>query len=173
MGDVMIEKLKKQDFDRVYAIMEQSFPSDEIRPYAEQKKLLDNPVYSIYQTEQRNAFIAVWEFDDFVFIEHFAVGKEYRNTGLGGKMLGEFLEKQKKIVCLEVELPETELAKRRIGFYERNGFFLNEYEYFQPPISKGKNVVPLMIMTSNSKIEEDMFNKIRYTLYKEVYDYNI
>lgn len=168
----MIDKLKTEDFDGVYEIMEQSFPGDEIRPYYEQKELLDNPVYSIYATDKHKGFIAAWEFNDFVFIEHFAVGEEYRNTGLGSKMLGEFLENQRKTVCLEVELPDTELAKRRIGFYERNGFYLNEYAYFQPPISKGKNIVPLMIMTSRSKISEDMFEKIRDTLYKEVYKYN-
>ncbi len=169
----MIEKMKKEYFDKVYAIMEQSFPSDEKRPYEEQKKLLDNPSYSIYIEDKKNAFIATWQFDDFVFIEHFAVRKEYRNTGLGSKMLGEFLEKQKKTVCLEVELPDTEMAKRRIGFYERNGFFLNEYEYFQPPISKGKKIVPLMIMTSGTKIKENTFKIIQDTLYKEVYKYNI
>ncbi len=169
----MIEKMKREDFDGIYTIMEQSFPTDERRPYDEQKGLLDNSAYSIHTTEQKNAFIGVWEFDEFVFIEHFAVSKDSRNTGIGGKMLSEFLQSQKKTVCLEVELPLTDIAKRRIGFYERNGLFLNEYEYFQPPISKGKNIVPLMVMTSKSKVSEDVFNKIRDTLYKEVYRYNI
>ncbi|MBR5808662.1 MAG: GNAT family N-acetyltransferase [Clostridia bacterium] len=169
----MIKKMKREDFDRVYDIMEQSFPSDEIRPYDEQKNLLETPAYSLYITEQKNAFIGVWEFDCFVFIEHFAVSCKCRNTGLGGKILSEFLGKQKKTVCLEVELPITDISKRRIGFYERNGFFLNEYDYFQPPISKGKNIVPLMIMTSKSKVSEKDFYVIRDTLYKEVYDYNI
>lgn len=167
----MIEKMKREDFDQIFAIMEESFPTDERRPYAEQKELLENPVYSLHITEQKNAFIATWEFDEFVFIEHFAVSKDSRNTGLGGKMLSEFLKKQEKTVCLEVELPLTDIAKRRIGFYERNGLFLNEYDYFQPPISKGKSIVPLMIMTSKSKVSEDIFNKIRDTLYREVYRY--
>ncbi len=169
----MIEKMKRDGFDEVYAIMEQSFPTDEIRPYSEQKKLLDNPAYSIYITPSVDAFIAIWEFEEFVFVEHFAVDSEHRNTGLGSRMLTEFLEKQDKIVCLEVELPDTELAKRRIGFYERNGFFLNEYEYFQPPISRGKKIVPLRIMTSRERIDEVTFDKIRNILYREVYKYNI
>lgn len=167
----MIEKMKREDFDEIFSIMEQSFPTDERRPYGEQKELLDKSEYSIYITEQKNAFIGVWEFDKLVFIEHFAVSKDSRNTGIGGKMLSEFLNSQEKVVCLEVELPLTDIAKRRIGFYERNGLFLNEYEYFQPPISKGKNKVPLMIMTSKSKVGEDVFNKIKDTLYKEVYRY--
>lgn len=169
----MIERMKREYFDKVYGIMEQSFPVDERRPYDEQKKLIDNTAYSIYVTPFFDAFIATWEFDDFIFIEHFAVDSARRNAGVGSKMLTEFFEMQEKTVCLEVELPDTELAKRRIGFYERNGFFLNEYEYFQPPISKGKKIVPLMIMTSKGKADEDTFKKIRNILYKEVYNYSI
>ena len=169
----MIEKMKREDFDGVYAIMEQSFPTDERRPYDEQKSLLDNMAYSIYISGEKNAFIAGWEFDDFIFIEHFAVDSACRNTGLGSRMLTEFLKNQQKTVCLEVELPDTEIAKRRIGFYERNGFFLNEYEYFQPPISKGKKIVPLMIMTSKEKVSQGTFENIRNILYKEVYNYNL
>lgn len=169
----MIEKMKKEDFDGIYTIMEQSFPTDEIRPYDEQKSLLEVQEYSVYITEEKNAFIAAWEFDEFVFIEHFAVRADSRNTGLGSEMLSAFFEKQDKTVCLEVELPLTDIAKRRIGFYERNGLFLNEYDYFQPPISKGKSIVPLMIMTSKSQVDEITFERIRNILYKEVYKYNI
>ena len=151
--------------------MKQSFPIDEIRPYEEQKELLSDSRYSIYAEE--GGFLGVWEFDDFLFIEHFAVDKAKRNSGLGSKILTEFLENNEKPVCLEVELPDTDIAKRRIGFYERNGFFLNEFDYFQPPISKGKNIVPLMIMTSNGKISKTIFEEIRDTLYKEIYKYEV
>ncbi len=160
---------KTKDFDSIYRIMEQSFPDDERRPYDEQKELLLDSRYSIYA--ENGGFIAIWEFEEFVFIEHFAVDESKRNSGLGSKMLANFLGITNKTVCLEVECPDTEIAKRRIGFYERNGFFLNEYEYFQPPISKGKNIVPLMIMTSKSKVTKEKFEKIRDTLYKEVYKY--
>lgn len=169
----MIDKMKRENFDQVYAIMEQSFPTDERRPCGEQKALLDIPEYAVYVTPLIDAFIATWEFDEFIFVEHFAVKSECRNTGLGSRMLSEFLEKQVKTVCLEVELPNTDLAKRRIGFYERNGFFLNEYEYFQPPISSGKQIVPLRIMTSCGKADQVTFDRIRNILYKEVYKYNI
>lgn len=163
----MIKQL--HDFDAIYKIMEESFPEDERRPYDEQKALLLDSRYSI--SGENGGFIATWEFDDFIFIEHFAVDKNMRNSGLGSRMLKEFLETSKKPVCLEVEPPDTEMAKRRIGFYERNGFFLNEYDYFQPPISKGKKIVPLMIMTSGEKVTKEAFERIRDTLYKEIYKY--
>ncbi|MCI8448180.1 MAG: hypothetical protein HFH30_07230, partial [Eubacterium sp.] len=72
-------------------------------------------------------------------------------------------------ICLEVELPENDLAKRRIRFYERNGFFLNQYPYVQPSISKGRSPIPLLIMTSGQPVSEKIFQEIKSTLYEYVY----
>ena len=168
----MIEKLKVQDFNQVYRIMEASFPSDEYRPYAEQKALLSNPVYTMYVWYGEpliKAFIAAWAFDTFAFIEHFAVNPEYRNGGIGAKMLNEVVARLGKTVCLEVEPPENEMASRRIGFYQRNNFFLSGYPYIQPPISQGKNAIPLSIMTTNGEVDKHTFEQIKTTLYTELY----
>ena len=171
----MIKKVDKNDFDLVYEIMEKSFPSDEIRPCNEQKELFDETRYSVYaeyvSDGEIDGFIAAWEFDDFVFIEHFAVSPDKRNAGTGRKILNEFAGMTKKRICLETEPPESEIQKRRISFYERNGFYLNDYDYFQPPISAGKSIVPLMIMTYGSRVDEKEFQNIKNALYKEVYKY--
>jgi len=171
----MIEKLKTQDFDKIYDLMEISFPSDEYRTYDEQKELLNDPAYSIYvlynESQDVKAFIAVWDFNEFAFIEHFAVHPEYRNCGVGTGMLNEMTELLGKTVCLEVEPPETEMASRRIGFYKRNNFYLNEFPYMQPPISRGKKAIPLLIMTSDGKVDKDTFERIKGTLYTRVYKY--
>lgn len=167
----MMEKLTKNDFDKVYPIMEESFPPDERRTYQEQKALLSNSKYSIYvlpddETKEIKAFLAVWQFDDFAYIEHFAVNQAYRNGGLGSQILHEIKKELSCMICLEVELPDCEIAKRRIEFYKRNGFFLNEYPYEQPAISKGRNPLSLLIMTSGSKITKDRFDEIKALLYK-------
>lgn len=161
-------------FDEVFSIMEQSFPEDEYRTYGEQKELLFNPHYQIYvlkdlKNNQVKAFITIWKFDDFAFIEHFAVNQNYRNQGLGACMLKEINTLLSCQLCLEVELPETDYAKRRIEFYKRNGFYLNEYPYIQPAISKGKNPLKLFIMTSESHISMDEFERIKTIIYKNVY----
>lgn len=172
----MLTKLLKKDFDQVYDLMEQSFPDDEYRPYEEQKALLDQPAYQIYvekdcETQMIRAFLAVWEFDNFAHLEHFAVNPQFRGNGLGSKALGELLSLLGKTVCLEVELPNTEIASRRINFYRRNNMFLNTYPYMQPPISKGKKPIPLMIMTSNKEVDRESFDKIKKVLYEKVYRY--
>ena len=166
-------RLLKNEFDSAYKILDSSFPNDEIRPYNEQKNLLDNSLYKLYglyEKEEITAVMAVWEFEEFVFIEHLAVSVEFRNKNIGSRFLKDVLSSTDKMICLEVEPPEDELKKRRIAFYERNGFFLNEYPYIQPPISKGRNPVPLMIMTSEGKISDNEFLKIKDCLYNNVYN---
>lgn len=170
----MLEKMKKSDFPIVYNIMEQSFPRDECRPYDEQPALMNLPEYQIYiardaVTTAIKAFLAIWDFEEFVFIEHFAVAPEFRNTGLGLKMLGEIVARFAKPICLEVEPPEDSLTCRRIAFYQRNGFFLNDYPYMQPPIAEGRNAIPLMIMTYGSTVSEAEFETIKRVLYTRVY----
>lgn len=170
----MIRKLMREDFDSVFQIVEASFPKDEYRTYDEQKALLDNSAYEVYILRDSDdhaikAFIAVWEFDSFAFIEHFAVNPKYRNRGIGSEFLREMVRMLGKMVCLEVEPPDNGIASRRIGFYERNNFFLNKYPYTQPPISAGRSAVPLLIMTYGRYIDRLEFADIKGELFAQVY----
>ena len=79
------------------------------------------------------------------------------------------LELIHKPVYLEVEPPNDAFAARRIGFYERCRLTLNHYPYMQPPISKGRNAIPLMIMSSGTELTEEQFQNIKTVLYREVY----
>ena len=182
----MLQQINETDFSEIYRIMQASFPDDEYRLYNEQLALFEEPEYRIYyvpvtgwegsgDNSHRNSamhaagFLAVWEFESFTYIEHFAVDPALRNSGTGSAMLQELVRKYQKQICLEVELPEDELTRRRIGFYERNGFVFNEYPYIQPPISKGKSPVPLRIMTYGSAITQDTFEEMKRVLYQRVY----
>lgn len=169
----MLTKLNPEDFDIIYQLMEASFPTNEYRTYAEERALLWNPLYSIYVIRPNDgeikAFSAVWDLGDFAFVEHLAVNPQDRNSGLGAKMLAMLSIELSKPMCLEVELPDTELAARRIAFYERNGFHLNLYDYIQPSISVGREAIPLLIMTSGGPIDVDRFEAIRERLYRIVY----
>ena len=165
----MIEKLENKEFDTVYALMEQSFPLEEYRPYAAQKALLRDPAYSIYVAKEEGrilGFAAVWQLENRLFLEHLAVDPQLRNRGIGGQLLRHFA---KKHCCLEVEPPETDLSRRRIGFYQRNGFCLNDYPYLQPSLGEGRNAIPLYIMTSGSTISQEEFAQVKKLLYRRVY----
>ena len=182
----MLQRINETNFPEIYRIMQASFSDDEYRPYDEQLALFEEPEYWIYYmpaigmerggnhstgnfTMRAAGFLAVWEFESFIYIEHFAVDPSLRNSGTGSAMLKELVKQYQKPICLEVELPEDELTRRRIGFYERNGFVFNEYPYIQPPISKGKSPVPLRIMTYGSAITQDTFEEMKRVLYQRVY----
>ena len=163
----MLQRINETNFPEIYRIMQASFSDDEYRPYDEQLALFEEPEYRIYYMPA--GFLAVWEFESFIYIEHFAVDPALRNSGTGSAMLQELVKQYQKPICLEVELPEDELTRRRIGFYERNGFVFNVYPYIQPPISKGKSPVPLRIMTYGSAITQDTFEEMKRVLYQRVY----
>lgn len=170
---MMITRLDKNAFEEVFSIMEQSFPSDEYREKEEQKALFEEKSYQLYgmRTEEGTliAFAVIWDLEEVAFLEHLAVNPGCRNGGVGGDFLQSLIRILQKPVCLEVELPENELARRRIGFYERNGFYLNEYDYKQPPMSEGKKEIPLLLMTTGKALGEEEFCHMRDLLYKEVY----
>ena len=173
-GGIFLRNISVDEFDAVYDIMENSFPDDEYRSYCGQKMLFSNPEYDIYVVDGDDstlrAFVSVWDFDNFAYIEHLAVNPAFRNAGIGASILAAVKEKAGKRICLEVELPENDIARRRIGFYTRNGFSLNEYHYIQPPMSAGKNPVPLLIMTTGGAVDEKKFEYIKDKLYEKVYN---
>lgn len=169
----MITRLYKDDSAAVYSIMERSFPKDEIRPYSEQAALFDKDNFFAYGVKNESgkltAFITFWHLNGFTFGEHFAVDESERGSGLGSKIIAEVLKKDGIRFCLEVEPPETNTAKRRIGFYERAGFALNDYEYCQPPLGKNKKSVPLLIMSTGGKLTKTQFEEVKSQIYKNVY----
>lgn len=169
-----IFSLSESTFDEAFSLLRTSFPSDEMRDYDGQKNLLTDPDYNLFGLcEQRDnrliGLISVWLLDDFGYIEHFATAPEYRCRGLGKALLNSTVTALDVPVCLEVEKPETELTRRRITFYERNGFTLNGYDYVQPAYSPNKNPVPLLIMTTGGGISPSTFERIKSSLYSRVY----
>ena len=136
--------------------------------------MLRRPAFGLYAARDDRegnllGFAAVWEWENFAFIEHIAVNPDYRNGGLGGKLLDQVVALLEKPVCLEVEPPDGGMASRRIGFYQRHDFFLNPYPYTQPAISEGRSPIPLLIMTHGREISEGEFLTIRNRLYRQVY----
>lgn len=167
-----LRRAETEEFDRIYAILEASFPRDEYRGYEAQYALLRHPAYTIYVAEVDGGiggWISVWALGDFAFVEHFAVDPARRGQGLGTAILSELRRRLACRICLEVEPPVTEQARRRIGFYERNGFFLNDYPYEQPAYGADRSPVPLLIMTTEGGLSEAEFATLRATLYRDVY----
>lgn len=156
----------------IKGIYTMSFPEEERREWCELMKLLNGSEpfeISVIRHEGRCVgFISYWTFDKFVYIEHFATENSIRNLGIGSRSLSEFKERHKSMpIVLEAEHPEDEMSKRRLGFYERNGFKILSREYIQPPYSRELPSVPLYLLAAQDNgLDAD---EVAKTLHRYVY----
>lgn len=167
----MLKILNPKDFEPFYQILQESFPPDELRSRQEHYHLFSCPVYKVYARYEKGqllGFLTVWDLEQVAFIEHFAVAAPYRNRGLGAQLLEALGAVLGKPLCLEAELPETEIASRRLGFYQRNGFTVNPQPYMQPALEPGKNPVPLHLLTTGGLAPD--FEKLKTQIYSIVYN---
>lgn len=161
----------------VYSFVEQllhdSFPLAERRDDEAQRDNTDhNPRFTCYfisDDELPVGLITAWNLDGFYYLEHLATTPLIRNRGYGKQIIQQIKDLLPGVIVLEVEHPEDEMSRRRIGFYQRCGFQLCEKEYIQPPYREGGEEVPLFLMYSGTDSIDDAFDTIRQRIYKEVY----
>ena len=160
----------------IWHIYEQSFPDDERRRYEQLIELFggEQPIIIEVLTDSDSTvgFIIYWDFDRFVYIEHFAVDSIARGQGIGSRALSDFVQRANKPIILEVEHPTDAITHRRINFYRRLGFVLHDEKYIQPPYDKNKQSVPLCIMSKAFSDFSEQFIEVKKTLYNQVYGVN-
>lgn len=107
-------------------------------------------------------FVAWWNLADFRYIEYLATSPAMRGGGYGKCILEQFASASSKPILLEVELPEDDIQRRRIGFYERIGFTLNAHTYAHPPYDvKGDEYLSLLVMTYPNAISADELERFK------------
>ncbi len=154
-------------------IYESAFPIDERRIFDTVTELArTNPDFTLYEILRDNepvGLFSTWNLDWFMFVEHFAVSQDYRGWGIGQQVIESWLAKQALPVVLEVERPDNDISKRRIGFYERLGFRHWPIDYIQPAYSIDKHPVPMHLMTHGEIDLENALDNVRRRLYQTVY----
>ena len=166
---MQLVKVKTEDFNEVYARIEESFPICERRSFTEAKEVLKEKEYTLFHIEDKDkriGFISVWNLDGFWFIEHFAIYPEFRNCGFGSRVL-DFAKDEFKTLVLEAEPNVTEIAKRRLDFYKRNGFCQNPFKYMQPAYREGEDDVELVLLSFPNTLTDG--ERIVKEIYKKVY----
>ncbi len=152
--------ITEERFDLVFSKMTAAFPLEERRDALDQKECLNNEFFKfseIFDKETVIGFIAIWDFPEFVFIEHIAVDEDKRAGGYGSKTIELVKDTYKKPIILEAEAPETEQQIKRIRFYDRLGFKINSYDYEQPSYHGGESV-PLKILSFPKLISQEEFD---------------
>lgn len=167
------ELLKLEEFDRFYQILSNNFPTKEIKEYNYMKDTFHAGLYQVLTLKDNDQIVGImsfYQYDDFRFIDYFAIDGSLKGKGMGSKMLQYFINLDDKMVILEVEHPEDEQSKRRIAFYQRNGLYLNDrFEYFVPPVRNLKHRLYFHLMSSKRKINNIEFEKYYPLILKMVY----
>lgn len=178
LKSVVVCKPVKDHFDPLLNLIEKtyndSFPEEERRDFLLIRELVKKEpkfvVYALLREEQYVGFITGWLFDSLTYVEHFAIDSVARNGGIGAEAMKQFLAFCETSVVLEVEIPSDEMSTRRIGFYERLGFVLDEHAYQQPPYRKGGEWLDMRLMTFGEVDLEQSFEKVKDCLYTNVYN---
>jgi len=173
---ITIERISTKDvahYEFVENLLITSFPQEERRELEDQRDFTDNnPLFHVRIILDDNkpvGLITYWDFDDFYYIEHFAVSPEARNGGYGKKVLTLLDDHLTKPIVLEVEEPCDEMSIRRVGFYTRMGYQMWERAYLQPPYRKGEGFLPMFIMAKGDLDMEKDFDRVKGRIYKHVY----
>ena len=106
---------------------------------------------------------------DYRYVEHFSIDESARNGGLGVKAVITFINQSDLPIVLEVERPNDEMSKRRIGFYERLGFQLHTHDYSQPPYRAADDWLPMRLMSFGEIDMNERYEHVKSHIHKHVY----
>ncbi|QHW00851.1 GNAT family N-acetyltransferase [Spirosoma endbachense] len=152
---------------------EQSFPVEERRSFDQLLQILNCPdmhVVALVDDEHPVGFIIYWQWESLVYIEHFAIDPDRRGQQLGQKALQLLLKQDASYVVLEVELPTDDMSRRRIQFYERQGFSVNAFDYRQPPYRLGGTEIPMKLMSQPAIPDQETCSHLSQQLRDKVYE---
>lgn len=169
----VVESFSDPLLDRVEKTYNESFPEAERRAFSLVRELVrEEPrftVYALFKDGVYAGFITAWRFAGFTYVEHFAIDVSARNGGIGGEAMKQFLALCDAPVVLEVEIPVDGMSKRRIGFYERLGYVLDDHVYFQPPYRAGEPMLEMRLMTWGKIDLKQSFEEVKNCIHRYVY----
>ena len=164
----------KELYQFMEQLMVESFPPEEYRTLEELREYTDKKGHFynnvVLENEIPIGLLTYWQLDGFYYFEHFAISPKHRNCGIGQRTLRQLCQELPLPIILEVELPNEEMAQRRIHFYERQDFKLWNKDYLQPPYKKGDNYLPLLLMAYGNLNPDTDYERIKKAIYKEVYN---
>ncbi len=159
-----MKRISTEDFDKAYSVLANAFIPEEIKSYPRLLSEFMTKGLQIFTENDKDIIgvITCWEFENFVFVENFAVVPQKRGCGIGTQLINGIISHfSGKSIILEVEEPDSDTRKRRVEFYEKCGFTLSDTAYLQPALRDKPSEINLRIMHTNT------ISKALLTAYKE------
>lgn len=160
----------------IKALYESTFPVQERRDWPKLLQLLQEPAMklsTVFADKEAIGFVIGWQIGDWYYVEHLAIDPAQRGKKYGERVMETVLEAGRGKVILEVERVHDTNSQRRIGFYERLGYTIVNYDYVQPPYRKGDEVLPLLLMSRPAITDATeagiIANQIKFMVYERYY----
>ena len=172
MRKIRLTQTSEEYFSAAWELYNQSFPIEERRLLSHQKEILNLDYYHFEVFVNDDLFVGIalwWEFEELKFIEHLATHPSLRRKGYGKLIIENFTFNDPTTILLEVELPENDVNKNRILFYQNLGFNLNLHPYYQPPLRSGSKPLRLLLMSFPNAISGDFVNDFIKNYHPKVY----
>jgi GNAT superfamily N-acetyltransferase len=162
-----LKSAPKEEWAFIYSQYCLTFPVDERRNEQQFYALFTSEhtrIFGIDSNHNAMGYFVTWPMRGFLFVEFFEIYQIFRSTGLGARALQE-LKKQYTILVLETEPPSMGgVAKKRIEFYERNGFHVADPDYIQPAYDTTKNSINLYLMATDAidldAVKSEIYTKV-------------
>ncbi len=163
------EVLGKKRLSRIYKSYSNTFPEEERRGKEQFLSLSDRDevyIFDIKTDTETIGYCIIWVLKNSFFLEHFEIFEAFRNQNYGSQVMDFLTEKFEKIVLESEPSTLSEIASRRIAFYERNGFSIISIKYLQPSYGEGKPEVELYLLSNfEVKNTDELITDIHQTVY--------
>ncbi|MGL5893604.1 MAG: GNAT family N-acetyltransferase [Bacteroidales bacterium] len=159
---IELKSIESHLYSRFQDLYGRSFPIFEQRTNEQQRAAFESEYYnlSIYSEEGVFVgFISYWQFEDYRYIEHFAIDDQLRGKGYGTKLLKSFVASDSRQVILEIDPIVDNLSAARLRFYESCGFCINSYQHTHPPYREGYDPHSLVILSSFEMVCKDRYSR--------------
>lgn len=175
-----VDDLSGPEFRQVAAIYSSSFPSNETRPLAKTKALLESGRYVLYVAEAGGevaAFALVYAWREFALLDYMAVAAGRQRMGIGGALFrGLVAALDCGIMLLEVQKPDGASAEKadRLRFYKRLGATAITDGYMLPPYDGSEpEEMYLMVVapTRQPPLRKGDVRRFVKMIYSDVYGY--
>lgn len=160
MKQLRITRKQSPFYEDFIALYRNSFPLFEQRTEEQQIQAFSSSVYhlNIYMNGDIFAgFIAYWEFDRYLYIEHFAICPDLRGKGYGSIVLKTLQDSSSKRLLLEIDPVTDAISAKRLRFYEQNGFCANPFPHVHPPYREGFHGHNLVVLTTGGELSPEEY----------------
>lgn len=167
MKFIRMQTAQDSYWEETWEIYKQSFPVFERRLLNNQIEAMEEESYHCVVAVQNNQVVGMifyWEWEESIYIEHFAIHPDLRGQSYGSAILKEFVESTSKVVILEIDPPIDEISKKRLSFYKRLGFYMNDYQYTHPPYRKDRIPHELKILSYNQYLDEKAYQAFHHNV---------